>query len=297
MVIAKVNEVEIMEEEVEKEVQNIIAQHQNNFTPEQIETAKPKIRQQAVEATINKYLLNFKVSQNNIQISPEQVEQEFDAITKRFPSQDAFEDQLKQVGITGDQIKSDLEQQLKVDLLVRTHISGLELKVTEQEVSGFFNDNPDNFKMPERVKASHVLFKVDPDASNDLKAQKRLELSSLLGKIEKGAEFANIAKQHSECPSKEQGGDLGFFDRGKMVKPFEDIAFKLNVGEVSEIVETKFGYHIIKLMERKTAETATFDEVKDKIFQHLVAVKEQDAFVQYIETLRKAANIDYGPEV
>ena len=297
MVIAKVNEVEIMEEEVEKEVQNIIAQHQNNFTPEQIETAKPKIRQQAVEATINKYLLNFEVSQNNIQISPEQVEQEFDAIGKRFPSQDAFEDQLKQVGITGDQIKSDLEQQLKVDHLVRTHISGLELKITEQEVSGFYNDNPDNFKMPERVKASHVLFKVDPDASNDLKAQKRLELSSLLGKIEKGAEFANIAKQHSECPSKEQGGDLGFFDRGKMVKPFEDIAFKLNVGEVSEIVETKFGYHIIKLMERKTAETATFDEVKDKIFQHLVAVKEQDAFVQYIETLRKAANIDYGPEV
>lgn len=295
--IAKVNEVEIMQEEVEKEVQNIIAQHQNNFTPEQIEAAKPKIRQQAVESTINKYLLNFEVGQNNIQVSPEQIQEEFDAIVKRFPSQAAFEDQLKQVGITGDQIKSDLELQLKVDSLVRSHISGLELKVTEQDVSGFFNDNPDNFKMPERIKASHILFKVDPDASNDLKAQKRLELSGLLGKIEKGAEFANVAKQHSECPSKEQGGDLGFFDRGKMVKPFEEVAFKLNVGEISEIVETKFGYHIIKLMERKDAETAKFDEVKDQISQHLIATKEQDAFVQYVETLRKAAKIEYGPEV
>jgi len=296
-VIAKVNEVEISNEEVAQEVKNIIAQHQNNFTPEQIEAAKPKIRQQAVEATINKYLLNFEVSKQDIQVPSEHVEQEFDAIVKRFPSQNAFEDQLKQVGITENQIKADLEQQLKVDNLVRSHIKGLGLTLTAEEISKFFDDNPDNFKMPERISASHILFKVDPDASNDLKAQKRLELSGLLGKIEKGAEFSNLASQHSECPSKEKGGDLGFFDRGKMVKPFEDAAFKMKVGDVSEIVETKFGYHIIKLTDRKAAETASFDEVKEQISQHLVAGKEQDAFVQYVETLRKATKIEYGPEV
>jgi len=296
-VIAKVNEVEISNEEVAQEVKNIIAQHQNNFTPEQIEAAKPKIRQQAIEATINKCLLNFEVSKQNIQADPEHLTQEFDAIVKRFPSQSAFEDQLKKVGITESLIKSDLEQQLKIDTLVRAHIKGLELTITAEEISKFFDDNPDNFKMPERISASHILFKVEPDASNDLKAQKRLELSSLLGKIEKGADFVNLAKQHSECPSKEKGGDLGFFDKGKMVKPFEDAAFKMKVGDVSEIVETKFGYHIIKLTDRKAAETASFDEVKGQISQHLGSVKEQDAFVQYVETLRKANTIEYGPEV
>lgn len=297
MVIAKVNDVEVSSEEVEREVKNIVAQYQNSFTPEQMEANKPKIRQQAVESTINKYLLNAEVAQQKIEVENERVEKEFDAIIKRFPSKDAFDNQLKQVGVTAEQIKSDLEQQLKVDVLVRAYVEKKELKVEEADISKFYNDNPKEFQMPLRVKASHILMNLEEDASADLKAQKRLELSSILGKIEKGDDFAKLAQQHSDCPSKEQGGDLDFFDKGKMVKPFEDAAFELKVGEVSEIVETKFGLHLIKVTDRKEEEVAKLEDVKEQLAQHLVATKEQEAFIQFVDTLRKAAKIEYGKAV
>ena len=125
------------------------------------------------------------------------------------------------------------------------------------------------------------------------KSQKRLELIGLRNKSQEGADFAKIAEEPSECPSKQQGGDLGFFERGKMVKPFEEAAFNLKVGEVSDIVETQFGFHLIKVSEYQEARTIPFEEVNDKISIHLKNTKEQQAVNTYLGTLREKADIEY----
>ena len=127
-----------------------------------------------------------------------------------------------------------------------------------------------------------------------MKTQKRLELAGILGRIEKGADFAQMAQNHSNCPSKAQGGDLGFFSKGAMVKTFEDAAFKLKPGEVSDIVETEFGFHIIKLEEKTEARKEKFDAVKENIAGYLKSTKEQVEIEALIEELRKDAVIEYA---
>jgi peptidyl-prolyl cis-trans isomerase C len=187
----------------------------------------------------------------------------------------------------------DIEQQLKVNTLVKEALVGVETTITEEEVSQFYQGNSDSFQSPEKVCAQHILLKINPNDAPEIKSQKRLELAGLSGKIENGADFSKIAEEHSECPSKQQGGDLGLFERGRMVKPFEEAAFTLKVGEVSDIVETQFGYHLIKVTDRKEARTVPLEEAKDEISKYLKNSKEQQAVNSFIGTLREKADIEY----
>lgn len=292
--IAKVNGTVIVAEDVEAEVKAILSQSQQEVPPEQLQQMLPGIKQQAVESIINRNLLYEEVEKNNISVAPERVAEEIQNIASRFPSQDAFEEQLKTAGFSIEQMEKELELQYKVDTLIRNHINTKEIKVTDDEVLKFYESNPDSFQTPEQIRASHILLKTEPTDSQDIKTQKRLELAGILGRIEKGADFAQMAESHSDCPSKQKGGDLGHFGRGSMVKPFEDAAFELKPGELSDIVETQFGYHLIKLEEKSEAKTAQFDEVKSEITNHLIATQEQKEFQGFIMELRKEATIEYA---
>jgi len=119
-------------------------------------------------------------------------------------------------------------------------------------------------------------------------------MAGILGRIEKGSDFGEMARAHSDCPSKEQGGDLGLFERGKMVKPFEDAAFNLNAGELSDIVESPFGYHLIKVLDKKEPETIQLEAAKNQLTDHLRQRKEQDLFIAYVDQLRAGAEIEYA---
>jgi len=200
---------------------------------------------------------------------------------------------MTKVGICREQMFKEIEKQLKVNALVKEALVGVETTITDEEVSKFYQGNPDSFKSPEQIRAQHILLKITTDDAPEIKSQKRLELAGLSGKIQNGADFSKIAEEHSECPSKQQGGDLGFFERGKMVKPFEEVAFTLKVGEVSDIVETQFGYHLIKISDRKEARTVPLEEAKKEISNYLKNTKEQQAVNSYIGTLREKADIEY----
>ncbi|RKY25347.1 MAG: hypothetical protein DRP62_01485 [Planctomycetota bacterium] len=115
----------------------------------------------------------------------------------------------------------------------------------------------------------------------------------LLKQIKDGADFATLAKANSSCPSAQKGGDLGFFSRGRMVPAFEKAAFELKVGQVSDIVETQFGYHIIKLTDRKDAVVKTFEQAKDDIIKMLAQKKQGELVKEYIDSLKAKANIAY----
>ena len=292
--LAKVNGTPITSEEVKRELDNVMAQYQNKIPPEQLQSLLPKLKTQALENLINTQLLFAEADRKEIKPSSDEINSELDSIISRFPSPEVFQQQLTKTGITREQMLKDIEQQLKVNTLVKESLNGVEITVTEKEVSEFYQENPDNFRSPEQVRASHVLLKSNPDDDPMVKSQKRLELAGLRGKIEDGADFAKIAEEHSECPSKQQGGDLGFFERGKMVKSFEEVAFALEVGEVSDVVESQFGYHIIKVSEHQEARTIPLDEVNEKISTYLKNTKEQQAVNTYLGTLREKADIEYA---
>ena len=291
--VASINGTVITSREVEREVDNFVMQRQGRFSPEQLQQMRPSLREQALETLINRLLLLQEASRKKIQPDVNKIDAEINMIAGRFDSPDMFQKQLTIAGITEKDLRDQIEQKAIIDILLKDIIAGVGV-VTDAEINGFYKDNPENFKVPEQVHPSHILLKVSPDDSPEVKEQKRLEIISLKDRIEKGAAFDQLARDHSECPSKEQGGDMGFFTRGKMVKPFEEAAFNLKVGDVSEIVETQFGFHLIKLVERKQAKTMLLAEVRDKISEHLKNQKEGQVVSSYLEELRKGAKIEYA---
>jgi peptidyl-prolyl cis-trans isomerase C len=291
--IAKVNGTPITSGQIEQELNTIVAQYQNSVPPDQLQQMKPKLRTQALENLINTQLLFREADRKGIKPSSDAINTELSGIISRFPSPEAFQQQMTKVGISREQMLKDIEQQLKVTTLVKEALVGVETTITDEEVSKFYQGNPDRFQSPEQVRARHILLKINTDDVPEVKNQKRLELAGLSGKIQNGADFSKIAEEHSECSSKQQGGDLGFFERGRMVKPFEEAAFNLKVGEVSDIIETQFGYHLIKVSDHKEARTVPLEEAKDAISSYLKNTKEQQAVNSYIGTLREKADIEY----
>ena len=148
--------------------------------------------------------------------------------------------------------------------------------ITEQEIRYYYNDNIEMFKQKNQVKARHILFKLDKDAKEEEEKKVREKAISVREKAHQGEDFEGLAKEYSEGPSSEEGGDLGYFSVGQMVKPFEEAAFKLKKGEISDLVRTPFGYHIIKVEDIKEAKTKTLEEVREQISKILKTLASMD---------------------
>jgi len=146
--------------------------------------------------------------------------------------------------------------------------------VADAEIQRYYDAHQTDYQVPEQVRARHILLKVAPDADDALKAEVRKKAEEVLAKVKAGEDFAELAKQYSEDSTAGEGGDLGLFDRGKMVKPFEDAAFALAPGATSDIVETTFGFHIIKVEAKQEAHTRTLDEARAQI---LATLKQEKA--------------------
>jgi len=176
------------------------------------------------------------------------------------------------------------------------------LKETVQEIDeaaakAYFDEHPDEFVQGEQVKASHILIKVAEDADDATVAAAKKKIEDLYKKAKAGADFAELAKANSDDPgTKNRGGSLGFFARGRMVPEFDEAAFGLDVGQISEPVRSKFGFHIIKVEDRKAEQKKTFEEVKTMLMRKLSMEQQQNAYETVVGDLRTAANIDIDEE-
>lgn len=158
------------------------------------------------------------------------------------------------------------------------------------------------FSEPAQVRASHILVSVDEvadDATEEehaaaarQKEEAKAKIDDLLAQVKGGSDFAEVASQNSDCPSGQQGGDLNFFTRGQMVKPFEDVAFALDVGEISDVVETRFGYHIIKVTDKKEQREVPYEELKERFKEALTQQKVNNGMNAWFNELRSSANIE-----
>ena len=172
------------------------------------------------------------------------------------------------------------------------------VEVSEEDIKAYYESHKDEFKTPEMVRSRHILIKTDPSASDNDKKNAKEKAEDILKKIKSGEDFAKLASDISDdTGSKPKGGELGFFPKGRMVKSFEDAAFSLNPGEVSEIVETQFGYHIIKVEEKKEPGMEPFDTAKEKIKQKLLQERTKTKVTEFIEKAMKEANIEVHTEI
>ena len=172
------------------------------------------------------------------------------------------------------------------------------ITVSDDEVKQYYDSHKDEFKTQEMVKARHILVRVENAASEDEKKKAKDKAEMYLKKIKDGEDFAKMAAEVSDDPgSKAKGGDLGFFPKGRMVKSFEDAAFALKPGETSGIVETQFGFHIIKVEDKKEPTIESFDAVKERIKQKLAQDRTRKELTDFIDKAMKDSKTEIYPDV
>jgi len=242
------------------------------------------------------------VKELNIIITDQDVEDQIAEFKKaQHFTQENFKAYITDRGLSIDQVKEKIKKSLLYNKLFEPQFEG-KIDVTETEANDYYNKNSAQFQVPEQVRASHILIKPDtsdPNTSpNDAKAAAKAKAEELLKKAKQpGSDFAKLAKDNSSCPSSAKGGDLNFFKRGQMVPEFDKVAFELEPGQISDVVETQYGYHIIKVTDKKEASTKSFEEVKKDLILMLKNQKKQTAVREYIDSLKAKADIVYTEPV
>lgn len=287
--VALVNGAVIGQEDFKTEYGQAVRQMAQQGQPIQ-EDMVAQVRDQVLDRMIEEELL-FQASQTSgIAVEAAAVTAEVGNIKKRFDSEEEFQQALKSFEMTEDYLKRKIQRGLAIKDLIENKVLK-DLAVGDEESKAFYAEHPEMFKSPEQVKASHILIKVAEGADEAAKAAARAKLVRIQEDLKKGADFAETARQHSEGPSNERGGELGVFQRGQMVKPFEDAAFALKPGETSDIVETPFGYHLIRVDEHQEERVVPYEEAKERLTEQLKRQKAGQEVDTYIQGLKAKAEV------
>ena len=288
--VAVVNGTVIKQAEFDSEMNRVLERLQRTGRiPNDLE--RSQIKKQVLENLIARELLYQESQKKGIKVDQKEIEAQLTALKGRFPSEVEFKKALSTMNLTEADLRFQFERDVAIRKLLDDQIGG-KSTVSEKESRAYYDSNLESFKKPEQVRASHILIKVDPGADEAKKAEARTKIESLQAKLKNGEDFGAVAKEYSEGPSGPKGGDLGFFGRGQMVKPFEETAFSMKPGQVSGMVETRFGYHLIMVTERTPESTLSYEEVKDRLEQYLKQQKVQEEIAAYVENLKSKAKIE-----
>jgi len=285
-VLAIVNGKELTEAELEKTLAMFKKQMGGRVPAEQMAEALPQIRERILEELIMRQIMLDEVAKQGISLSDSEFDEIKVELAQELPPGTTIDDYMTETGTT----EKEMREQMAVRKMIISQAETL-AKPTDEEIQAFYDENKEGFSQGESVTASHILIKLDPADDDDAKSAKLARIAALRKEVLEGGDFAELAKANSDCPSATAGGDLGSFGRGQMVPEFEDAAFSQAVGSVGEIVETQFGYHLIKVSERTEAKTLDFDDVKERISDMLYSQAQQDAVRDFVDGLRKKADV------
>ena len=233
-----------------------------------------------VEQLIADKIVASEAKKQKITISDEELNKEVDKLKESYGGEEVFDQVLASNNTTVDVLKEDLKNYLTMRELIEPQI-----EITDEELKTYFDENKDSLGEAEQVKASHILVEGEETAKE------------IKQKLADGADFAELAKEYStDEGSKENGGELGFFPRGTMVTEFEDVAFSLPMNEISEPVKSDYGYHIIKVEEKKEAKEADFDDSKAAIKETLIDEKMESEYTTWLEEKKKDYDIENSLE-
>lgn len=213
------------------------------------------------------------------------------AIRKNFPTDEAYQQGLLLRSLTVDHLRAQTRMSLFAQKLIDQEVNA-KVAVQDAEIDAFYKQNLTRFKEEESVHASHILISAPENADQKTKDAARAKAAQILKDIKAGQDFATLAKAQSQDPgSAEKGGDLGFFPKGAMTPAFETAAFQLKPGAVSGVVETPFGFHIIKVLEKRAPRTVPFTEASPQIKDYLTEGQREAKLQQFVEQVKAKAKI------
>jgi peptidyl-prolyl cis-trans isomerase C len=227
----------------------------------------------------------------SIEVKDEDINAQFEQLRSRFPTPEAFQEQLTKSGQTVEKIRADIRSYLRQQNWVQDQVKDAP-KATDADAEEFYTKNPDQFKKPEQVRASHILISVPADANEEQIGEKKKAAEAVASRVKGGEAFDKLASELSEDPSaKQNAGDLNFFSREQMVPEFSEAAFGMKKGDISDPVKSQFGFHIIQVTDRKEAETMTLDSVKPRLLAFLSQRMRDSQVEKMIKELREKADV------
>lgn len=250
-----------------------------------------EVKKQVLDYLIDQEVLFQTAREEGYTADEQNVEQQIQQYKSQSGGEEQFRKALAQQGMTEDTLKKDVQKQLILQKFIKNEFES-NVSVSDSEAQEFYDENPDYFTQKEQVQAQHIIIRVEQDAAEEKVEEARKKIEQVQQKLENGGNFANLAKEYSEGPSSKDGGSLGFIQRGQMVPEFEKTAFDLQPGEVSDIIRTQFGFHIVKVNDRKEEELSPYQEVKADIVNHLKTVKMDKEVQSFLEEKKKDMNIE-----
>ncbi len=319
--VASVNNDVITEKEFEEDYNRMLKVM--NLDPSTMEDEKYKPMQDMFKKlTLQNLIFNSLVAQEaekrDLKVTDAEVDKAYDTHVQQMGGEKAIEDQLKKLGMTVADFKEELRNQLLKDKVV-TAVGGDKVKVSESDIQAYYKANAKQFDEPEKVRARHILVKADPEAAKeqaaklsgdakpaDVEAQvqktladKRKRAENLYAQVKAQPDkFEEIARKNSDDEgSAQSGGDLGYFSREVMVPTFSQAAFATKPGQIHEgLVQSPFGFHIIQVVDRKAADSKTYEEAKSQIASILESQRKNQVMESWLEEQKKKAKIEIEPE-
>ncbi|MPZ16450.1 MAG: hypothetical protein GEV06_00845 [Luteitalea sp.] len=287
-IVARVNGEAIGKADLERAIHNMEASSGQKLPAGE----RDRVYRGVLDQLIAFELLSQEAQSRKLTVTDKEVQARVETLRKQFPDESAFLTALKQRQLSPADLEAETRRELVADKVLQQAVDP-KVSLGPQEAATFYKENPERFRTPEQLRASHILIKVDPKADQSTKQAARVRATDLREQLEKGADFAALARKHSEDGSASSGGDLDYFPRGQMVKPFEDAAFALDVGQLSDVVETPFGYHIIKVTDHKAAALMPLDDtLQGRIEEVLQMGRRRELAVQLVQALRAKGKVE-----
>jgi len=286
-IVARVNGQDVKKAELDMAVRSLEDRARSPVPAEQ----RDAVYRQVLDRIVGFHLLVQEAKARNVIAPPWEVDSQLEQIKKQFPSEDAFTQMLQARGVTVEQLRADTAQTIAVNAMLKTELEP-KITVSEADSKTYFDQNRARFRQEDSVHASHILIRTPEQADAATKAKAKTQADDLLAQLKKGADFAGLAKKFSQDPgSAPNGGDLGFFSKGRMVPAFEEAAFGLKPGQTSGVVETPFGYHIIRVVETKASRDLEYTEVKAQIEDYLKQQMRDQKSQEFVNQLRAKAKV------
>lgn len=290
---ARVNGRPITNERLERFFEEYAAEKGRNVAAIRQPGAFKRLKREALEALVEQEVLHQEAERRRLTATEAEAEQAVAVLRSQFTKPGSFERKLRRGGFDEQSYREYVRRQLSIRRVLDQEVSAAGLAVSEDEARAFYESRADLFTDPEQVRVRHILVSVPPDAGEKARSSARRKAEKVAAAARRpGADFAALARSHSQDATATSGGDLGFVARGQMVAPFEAAAFALQPGQVSPVVETPFGFHVILGEERRAGGRVPEAEALPPIRRQLLGEKVERHLQARIAALRGAARVE-----
>lgn len=286
-IVARVNNEIITLGEVRELGAELIQRIETELHGEEQTEKRREIEQEILKKMVEEKLIVYKAKKLKISVGEEEISRSLEDLKKQNSLTDLqLEQLLKQQGLTLEEYRKRIKDQILGSRVVHLEVRS-KVQITDQEIEDYSRKNPEEYRLPEDVRIQQIVLLCDADADAQAVEKAEIQARSVLDKIKAGEDFAELAKKYSQDPTATVGGDSSYFKRGELLPPLEEAAFKIKSGEITPIVRTKYGFHILKVLEKREARLPSSAKLREEIKEKLFKEKATKLHEEWIKGLYK----------